>query len=77
MKSTINLFNNGAIVKLKNRRIHVVAEDEFYYIQFIRFDKELPGRNKDKIIKTPLYLSFEATNALIQALQLFTNKKLF
>lgn len=77
MKSTINLFKNGANIKLKNRRVVIVAGDDNYYIEFIRFDKELPGTNKDKIIKTPLWLSIEATNALIQALQLFTNKKLF
>lgn len=77
MKATINLFNNGAKIKLKNRRIVIVTGDDNYYIEFIRFDKELPGANKDKIIITPLWLSFEATNALIQALQLFTNKKLF
>lgn len=77
MKTTINLFKNGANIKLKNRRILIVAGDGNYYIEFKRFDKELPGANKDKIIKTPLWLSFEATNALIQALQLFTNKKLF
>lgn len=77
MKSTINLFKNGANIKLKNRRVVIVAGDDNYYIEFKRFDKELPGKNKDKIIKTPLWLSIEATNALIQALQLFTNKKLF
>lgn len=77
MKATIKLFKNGATVKLKNRRIAIVEGDDNYYIEFKRFDKELPGTNKDKIIRTPLWLSFEATNALIQALQLFTNKKLF
>lgn len=77
MKTIINIFSNGAKIKLYNRRITIIAEDDYYYIEFIRFDKELAGVKKDKIIKTPLYLSFEATNALIQALQLFTNKKLF
>ena len=71
------MFSNGAKIRLHNRRITIIAEDDYYYIEFIRYDKELPGANKDKIIRTPLYLSFEATNALIQALQLFTNKKLF
>ena len=77
MKSTINLFKNGSNIKLYNRRITIIAEDDYYFIEFVRFDNELPGANKDKIIKTPLWLSIEATNALIQALQLFTNKKLF
>jgi len=77
MKTIINMFSNGAKIRLHNRRITIIAEDDYYYIEFIRYDKELPGANKDKIIRTPLYLSFEATNALIQALQLFTNKKLF
>lgn len=77
MKSTINLFKNGAKIKLKNRRIAIVAGDDNYYIEFKRFDKELPGRNKDKIIRTPIWLSYEATNLLVNALQLFTNKKLF
>ncbi len=77
MKPIINLFKNGANIKLKNRRVAIVAGDDNYYIEFKRFDKELPGLNKDKIIITPLWLSFESMNALIQAVHLFTNKKLF
>lgn len=77
MTKTIELSENGARAKLNNRRINIVSGDDNYYIEFVRFDKELPGRNKDKIIRTPIWLSYEATNLLVNALQLFTNKKLF
>ena len=77
MKTTINMFSNGAKIRLHNRRITIIAGDDYYYIEFIRYDKELPGLNKDKIITTPLNFSHESMNALIQAVQLFTNKKLF
>lgn len=74
---TIELFDNGAKVKLNNRRINIVAGDDNYYIEFVRFDKGLPGKNKDKIIRQPLWLSYEAVNALVNGLELFTNKKIF
>jgi hypothetical protein len=77
MKTTINMFRNGAKIKLYNRRITIIAEDDYYFIEFVRFDKELPGLNKDKIITTPLKFSHESMNAVIQAVQLITNNKSF
>lgn len=78
MKPTIHIYKNGLVIKLYNKRITISEYDNTYCIEFISFDKDRVGLcNSDKRVVTPIRLSAESMNALIQAMQLFTNKKLF
>ena len=68
-KPKITAYKNGFAVKMKNRRILAIKEDDYYFIEF----KIL--RNK-KIEVTPLKLSEEAIQCLVTGYSVFKDFKI-
>ena len=78
MKKIINIYSNGLIIKLHNKRITISEYENTYCIEFVSFEKNRVGFcNADKRIVTPIRLSAESMNALVQGFQLLINKKEF
>lgn len=78
MKPTIHIYKNGLVIKLYNKRITISEYDNTYCMEFISFDKDRIGFcNSDKRVVTPIRLSAESMNALMEGFQILINKKEF
>lgn len=78
MSKIINIYKDGLIIRLHNKRIIISEYKNTYCIEFVSFDKNRVGNcNADKRIITPIRLSAESMNALVQGFQLLINIKEF
>jgi hypothetical protein len=72
VQGKITLYNDGAVVKVKNRKVVLKKNNDVFLVQFIIVDGDVRCRSTHKVLKgkavvTSLKLSTEAVEGLAMA----------